>query len=66
MSPLLLEKRHVRTIVIIFVLSILISLAGGYVLGYQHAVKKSASGSLMSQLFIPSVESSGAMSVAEY
>ena len=54
MTPFLLDKRHVVTVGILFVLSILLCFVGGYVLGYQHATKATP-GSLISKLLIPSV-----------
>ena len=56
MTPFLLDKRHVVTVGIIFILSILLCFVGGYVLGYQHAAKATPE-SLISKLLIPSVGS---------
>lgn len=66
MAPILLDRHHIQTLVILFVISILLFFVGGYVLGYQQAMKKAISDSLVSELPIPIVESAQTSAVGEY
>jgi len=66
MALLLLEKRHVLTVVILFVVLVLLGFAGGYVLGYHHAVKAPADSPMRKLLRLPGVESAAVIVAEEY
>ena len=66
MALLLLDKRHVLTVVILFVVLVLLGFVGGYVLGYHHAVKAPADSPMRKLLRLPGVESAEGIATEEY
>ena len=56
MAPILIDKRHLLTAIVLFLLTVLACLTVGYILGYQAAVKANISSSLVSELKIPAAK----------